>query len=83
MDEVRVWHVDEVILKLEEDFELRLDSHGRPTSLDLTDAGLAKLAAAFGGTVNQPVHLVAGADGTTITVKRPAEGPVVRRITEG
>lgn len=71
----------EVTLKLGEDFELVLDRHGKPTSLDLTEAGLAKLAV-FGGKP-VPVVLVAGEDGTTITVKPQEPGPVVRRITEG
>lgn len=71
----------EVELKLGEDFELVIDRHGRPTSLDLTAAGLAKLAPF--GEFRQEVVLVAGEDGTTIKVKRPAAAPVIRRVTEG
>lgn len=71
----------EVTLKLGEDFELVLDRHGNPKALDMTAAGMAKLAPF--GEFQQEVVLVAGEDGTTITVKRPAAGPVIRRVTEG
>jgi hypothetical protein len=60
--------VKEVILKMEEDFDL------------MPDAGMAKLAVF--GNEQRPVTLVAGSDGTTITVKIP-DGIPVRRITEG
>ena len=70
----------EVDLKLGEDFELRLDHRGNLTSLEITDAGMAKLGVF--GDQNIPVVLTVK-DETTITVKPQNRGPVIRRVTEG